>query len=107
METVLLVLHLMVAIFLVAVILLQQSSAGALDGLGGGNSASSFLSARGKGNLLTRVTAILAGTFILTSILLSIYYKNPEHKAKSILDVAPVVEESAAPSVPVVPTDGE
>ena len=46
MGTVLLVIHLLVAIFLVAVILLQRSEGGALDGLGGGNGASSFLSAR-------------------------------------------------------------
>lgn len=107
METVLLVLHLMVAIFLVVIILLQQSSAGALDGLGGGNSASSFLSARGKGNLLTRITAILAASFIVTSILLSIYYKNPEHKAKSILDVSPAVVDSVENTEPEVPLAGE
>ena len=35
METVLLVVHLLVAIFLVSVILMQRSSGGALDGLGG------------------------------------------------------------------------
>ena len=37
METVLLVVHLLVAIFLVSVILMQRSSGGALDGLGGGS----------------------------------------------------------------------
>ncbi|MFV0627247.1 MAG: preprotein translocase subunit SecG [Alphaproteobacteria bacterium] len=107
METVLLVLHLIVAIFLVVIILLQQSSAGALDGLGGGNSASSFLSARGKGNLLTKITAILAAAFMTTSILLSIYYKNPEHRAKSILDVSQAVVDSVEDSTPKVPTSGE
>lgn len=75
MGTVLLVIHLLVAIFLVAVILLQRSEGGALDGLGGGNGASSFLSARGTGNFLTRTTAILATIFIITSISLSLYYK--------------------------------
>ena len=47
METVLLVVHLLVAIFLVSVILMQRSSGGALDGLGGGSGANSILSARG------------------------------------------------------------
>ena len=37
MSTVLLVVHLLVAIFLVALILLQRSGGGALDGLGGGS----------------------------------------------------------------------
>jgi len=77
MGTVLLVVHLLVAIFLVTLILMQRSEGGALDGLGGGSGASSLLSARGTGNMLTRLTAILATVFFLTSISLSIYYKGP------------------------------
>ncbi len=103
MGTVLLVIHLIVAIFLVAVILLQRSTGGALDGLGGGSGASSFLSARGKGNLLTRLTAILATIFIITSISLSIYHKGYERKSGSILEVetsAPAAENSE-PQAPV------
>lgn len=99
MGTVLLVIHLLVAIFLVAVILLQRSEGGALDGLGGGNGASSFLSARGTGNFLTRTTAILATIFIITSISLSLYYKGTDRHAKSILEEAPVAAE-AEPSAP-------
>lgn len=102
METVLLVLHLMIAIFLVVIILLQSSSSNALSGLGGGTSASSFLSARGKGNLLTRITTFLAVAFFVSSISLSIYYRNPEHKAASILEQAPVTQ-----NVPLVPVAGE
>ena len=63
MSTVLLVVHLLVAIFLVALILLQRSGGGALDGLGGGSGAGNFLTARGTGNLLTRLTAIMATLF--------------------------------------------
>ena len=46
MGTVLLVIHLLIAIFLVGLILIQRASGGALDGLGGGNSASSFMGAQ-------------------------------------------------------------
>lgn len=65
MGSVLLVIHLMVAILLVVLILMQRNSGNALSGLGGGNGADSFLSARGKGNLLTRTTAVLATVFLL------------------------------------------
>lgn len=106
MGTVLLVIHLLVAIFLVAVILLQRSEGGALDGLGGGNGASSFLSARGIGNFLTRTTAILATIFIITSISLSLYYKGTDRHAKSILEEAPVAVE-AEPSAPQAPVAGK
>lgn len=106
MGTVLLVIHLLVAIFLVAVILLQRSEGGALDGLGGGNGASSFLSACGTGNFLTRTTAILATIFIITSISLSLYYKGTDRHAKSILEEAPVAAE-AEPSAPQAPVAGK
>ena len=100
MSTVLLVSHLLIAIFLVAFILLQRSSGGALDGLGGGNGASSFLTARGTGNFLTKATAILATLFFITSMSLSLYYKaNTNNEVKSILEQAPVEQ-----SVPVVPS---
>lgn len=105
MGTVLLVLHLLVAIFLVAVILLQRSEGGALDGLGGGSGASNFLSARGTGNLLTRTTAILATIFILTSISLSLYYKGTDRHVKSILEEAPA--PAAEQSLPEVPAAGK
>ena len=105
METVLLVLHLLVAIFLVCFILMQKSGGGALDGLGGGSGASSFLSARGTGNFLTRTTAILATVFFITSISLSIYYKNVERKTSSIIELAPVSQQApAVPEAPTVPT---
>lgn len=101
MGSVLLVIHLMVAIFLVALILMQRNSGNALSGLGGGSGADNFLSARGKGNLMTRTTAILATIFFITSILLSLYYKGETRKTESITDVAPLTQ--TAPVVPNVP----
>ena len=109
MGTVLLVLQLIVAIFLVAVILLQRSNGGALSGLGGSTSVNGLLSARGKGNILTRITAILATLFFALSLALSIYYSHLEIKNVSIIDMrpadvetqVPVAEEQSAPAVPV------
>lgn len=105
MGSILLVIHLMVAILLVALILMQRNSGNALSGLGGGNGADSFLSARGKGNLLTRTTAVLATIFFITSILLSLYYKGETRKVDSITDVAPLTQ--SAPVVPSVPNATE
>lgn len=105
MGTVLLVIHLLVCIFLVACILMQRSTGGALDGLGGGSGASSFLSARGKGNLLTRTTAILATMLFITSISLALYYRGEAKPAESLLDKAAanqnVPAASAAPEAPL------
>jgi len=103
MGSILLVIHLMTAIFLVALILMQRSGGGALNGLGGGSGANSFLSARGTGNLLTRLTAILATVFFITSIALSIYYKGINRKAVSVVDSVPATQN--VPQVPTVPLE--
>jgi len=104
MSTILLVVHLLVAIFLVAFILLQRSGGGALDGLGGG-SGNGFMTARGTGNFLTRATAILATLFFITSLSLSLYYKgHSEARAQSLLETAPAEQQvPSAPAVPVAP----
>ncbi|MEM6902351.1 MAG: preprotein translocase subunit SecG [Pseudomonadota bacterium] len=76
METILLVIHLLLAVALIAVILLQRSEGGGL-GIGGGSSSAGggfggMMSARGAANFLTRTTAILATAFMGTSLLLAI-----------------------------------
>ena len=68
MSTVLLLIHVMVAVALVGVILLQRSEGGAL-GIGGGGG---FMTGRSAGNALTKTTAILAASFFATSLALSI-----------------------------------
>ena len=69
MQTILLVIHLLIALALIGVVLMQRSEGGAL-GIGGGGAGSLF-SSRGVGNALTRTTAILAVAFFVTSIALT------------------------------------
>ncbi len=65
MTTVLLIIHLMVAVALVALVLLQRSEGGALGiGSGGGG----LMTGRGAGNVLTRATGIAAAIFFATSL---------------------------------------
>ena len=68
MIVLLFVVHVLIAIALVGVVLLQKSEGGAL-GMGGGG-MSGFMTGRSTANLLTRTTAILAALFFLTSIIL-------------------------------------
>jgi len=70
MATVLLILHIMIAVVLIGVVLLQRSEGGAL-GIGGGGGGG-FMTGRGAANFLTRVTAGLAAGFFATSLLLSL-----------------------------------
>jgi preprotein translocase subunit SecG len=68
MQTVIIVIHLMVVLAMIGAVLLQKSEGGGL-GMGGGGG---FLSSRGTANVLTRTTAVLAGVFFATSLILSI-----------------------------------
>ena len=67
MQTVVIVIHLMIVAVLIGAVLLQKSEGGGL-GMGGG---AGFMSSRGTANLLSRTTAILAGLFFVTSLVLS------------------------------------
>ena len=95
MQTVLLVIHLFVALALIGVILLQRSEGGAL-GIGGGGGG--FLTGRGTANLLTRTTAILAACFFLTSILLTLVSQHSAPKGSAFDNAAPA--SSSAPAAP-------
>jgi preprotein translocase subunit SecG len=99
MQQVLIVIHLIVVLGLVGVILLQRSEGGALGGLSGGGGVSGFLTGRGQANALTRTTAILGGTFFVTSLILAIL-AGVHREPKSILDTAPGASQSA----PAAPT---
>ena len=101
MSTVLLVIHLLIAVALVVVVLLQKSEGGGL-GIGGGGSGSGLVSIRGTANLLTRATAILAACFILTSLTLAILASKSGEKS-SILDTKPNLPKSEDPSIPSKP----
>jgi preprotein translocase subunit SecG len=68
MTTIILVIHLFIALGLVGLVLVQRSEGGAL-GIGGGGGG--FMTGRGAANLLTRMTAILAAAFFATSIVLT------------------------------------
>jgi preprotein translocase subunit SecG len=106
MITVILLIHVMIAVALVGVVLLQRSEGGAL-GIGGGGS---FMTGRGAGNALTKTTAILAACFFATSLGLSILASH-HGGTPSILPagsengLAPLqIPETQAPATPAAPT---
>ncbi len=105
MTTVLLVIHVLLALGLVGAVLLQRSEGGALGiGGGGGGGGGGLMSGRASANLLTRITAVLAGLFMLTSLSLTWIAAN-ERKPKSIMEgVTAPVEAPAQPAQPSGPS---
>ena len=96
MENFILVLNIILAIILVIIILLQKSEGGAL---GIGASQESFISSRSAGNFLTKVTAIIATLFIVTSISLTIMTQK-ETSTSSVLEKVEEKQDSSEPQIP-------
>ena len=82
MTTILLTIHLLLALALVGVVLIQRSEGGGL-GIGGGMGG--LMSGRGTANFLTRATAILAACFMASSLLLA-YVSAHDEAPESILE---------------------
>ena len=100
MIIILFVVHVLIAVTLIGVVLLQKSEGGAL-GMGGGG-MSGFMTGRSTSNLLTRTTAILAALFFATSILL-VVLSNAGHAPRSIIDQGPPPTSPATPASPAAP----
>ena len=100
METLVLTIHILIAVALVAVILLQRSEGGGL-GIGGSSSGGGFMTARGTANLMTRATTFLAIGFFATTVVLAIlagYSNEPASIVDEVLQQAPT--QQSGPSVP-------
>lgn len=108
MQTVLLVVHLVIAVFLIGLVMLQKSEGGAL-GIGGSGGGGLF-SSRGVGNTLTRSTAILAAAFFATSIALTILSNHKSAPTSLAAPAGPVQSNEVGGSVstgaPVAPAEG-
>lgn len=100
MQQVVLVIHLLLAVALVGVVLLQKSEGGGLGIGGGGGGMSGFMTGRSQANLLTRATAILATLFMVTSLGLA-WLASDTARPTSILDTP--VTQQGAPSPAIAP----
>lgn len=102
MENVVLIIHLLLALALIGVVLMQRSEGGGL-GMGGGGGA---ISGRAAATALGKVTWILAIGFIITSITLTIIAAQ-NAAGSSVVDRLgpPSAEESETPSTPSLPGD--
>ena len=99
MIRVLLAVHILLAIAMIGAILVQRSEGGAL-GIGGGGGG--LMTTRGQANLLTRVTAVLAGLFFATSLAL-VMMAGTGNRPRSFMDQPPPSTQPAAPSAPSAP----
>jgi len=117
MNTFIAVLHVIVALVLISLVLIQDSKGGGALGMGGGGGgggSNSVFGATGASSLAAKMTRIAAVIFALTSIGLSVM---SSQQSKSVLDqggatttapiTAPTVVPASAPEaqIPTGPND--
>ncbi len=87
MEIVLWVVHILVALGLVGLVLLQQGKGADIGAAFGGGSSNTVFGARGSANFLSRSTAVLAVLFFVTSLSLG-YFVTSAPKRQSVIERA-------------------
>lgn len=112
------ILHVLVAIFLILVVLLQTGKRADLAGAFGGGGSQTAFGTRGAATLLSKLTTAAAVMFMLTSLGLSILSSRGGSGGGSVLEdvappqaqapaPAPVEEEDDAADFPELPPVGE
>ena len=99
METLVWTLHLLVAVAVIALVLLQHGKGADMGAAFGSGSAGSLFGATGSANFLSRSTAVLATLFFLSSLGLA-YFGLQQHKQGSVLErtTVPTQAQPAAPA---------
>ncbi|WP_417545080.1 preprotein translocase subunit SecG [Marinobacter sp.] len=97
METLVVVVHVVIAVALVGLVLIQQGKGADAGAAFGGGASQTVFGSQGSGSFLTRMTTLLAIVFFVTSFSLAVFAKQRAEVAGEA--GIPVVEESRqAPS---------
>jgi preprotein translocase subunit SecG len=102
METLVLIVHVLLAVALIALILLQQGKGAEAGASFGSGSSQTVFGSQGTSGFLGKVTAVIATAIFVTSFVLAVFSKQ---KAESIGDQgvpAPVLIESSVDVEPPV-----
>ncbi len=102
-ETLVLVLHIIVALGMIALILLQNGKGAEAGASFGGGASSTVFGATGSANFLTKSTAVLTTIFFLTSLTLAIFAKNQSENLYRL--TAPTSTPTTPISTPASPVE--
>lgn len=76
MESILLVVHVIVALLIIGLIMIQQGKGAEMGASFGAGASQTVFGAVGSGNFFSRLTAILVAVFFVTSFVLAVFAKN-------------------------------
>jgi len=101
MTNILLAIHVLAAIAIVVLVLLQQGKGADMGAAFGGGGSQTVFGSQGSANFLSRTTALLAAVFFFTSLSLAYIYG---HSAAPSSVTEQVVEEPAGDAAPATDT---
>ncbi|MEM0953634.1 MAG: preprotein translocase subunit SecG [Pseudomonadota bacterium] len=102
MEQIILIAHLLIALAIIGLILLQQGKGAEMGASFGAGASQTLFGSAGGSNVLTRATALLAAAFFVTSFGLAIVAKD---KASAGSDLTIELPTSAEEAMPVMESD--
>jgi preprotein translocase subunit SecG len=105
METILIVVHLLLALGLIGLVLIQHGKGADAGAAFGSGASATVFGARGAGSFLSRTTAILATLFFVTSLALAWFAMNTARDAGLMEQAAQ--QQPAAPAASDLPELGE
>jgi preprotein translocase subunit SecG len=98
-ETLVWVVHVLTAVVLIGLVLIQHGKGADMGAAFGSGSAGSLFGASGSANFLSRSTAVAAAVFFITSLSLTYIYSHAAQPQGVMDKVVP----AAAPAAPVAP----
>jgi preprotein translocase subunit SecG len=99
METLILVIHVLAAIALVGLVLLQHGKGADVGAAFGSGASGSLFGASGSANFLSRTTAALAFVFFVTSLGLT-YFSGRKDEYKGVMATPPAPAQSLPTQIP-------
>ena len=103
MQSLILILHIMVAIAIVALVLLQHGRGADVGASFGSGASNTMFGSAGAVPFLVKVTAVCAGIFFITSLSLSYLAAHREHQTQSQLLNMPVLPKTTTVAPVAVP----
>ncbi len=109
MQTFVLVVHIILAVLMIVLILVQHGKGADAGASFGGGGAATVFGASGSANFLTRLTAILTALFFVTSLTLAVYAKKQTADAYSLKSISsvPAAPAKSAETSPTAPKTAE
>lgn len=98
METLVWVVHVITAVVLIGLVLIQHGKGADMGAAFGSGSAGSLFGASGSANFLSRSTAVAATVFFVTSLSLTYIYSHPAQQQGVMDKVKPVSAAAPAPA---------